>query len=181
MLQSYGVACDSKDMEDRVNEDRDKKKSENIKHFVEDKSSSIDSINNNFISGFFEKFNNFHSAKIESDESSLPSPKAMLETIMPCENICNNFRQIADQYDALKTIIKTEMSEKKVSCGDFNFEKSPHFPVNLKSSSRCQQQQQQQDNEMKSKTNVSCEMFCFSTFKIFNQNCCSYKIIEINS
>lgn len=147
-------------MEDRVNEDsRDRKKSttENniIKHCVEDKSNSIDSINNNFISGFFEKFNNFHNnnAKIESDESSLPSPKAMLETIMPCENICNNFRQIADQYDALKTIIKTEMSEKKVSC-EFNYEKSPHFPINLKSSSRCQQQQQD-NNDMKSKTNVS--------------------------
>jgi hypothetical protein len=140
-------------MEDRVNEDRDRKKScnsvttENIKHCIEDKSNSIDSINNNFISGFFEKLNNYHNAKIESDESSLPSPKAMLETIMPCENICNNFRQIADQYDALKTIIKTEMSEKKVSC-EFNYEKSPHFPINLKSS-RCQ------DNEMKSKTNVS--------------------------
>lgn len=141
-----------------MNEDRDRKKScnsvttteNNNRHCVEDKSNSIDSINNNFISGFFEKFNNFHNAKIESDESSLPSPKAMLETIMPCENICNNFRQIADQYDALKTIIKTEMSEKKVSC-EFNYEKSPHFPINLKSSSRCQQD----NNDMKSKTNVS--------------------------
>lgn len=141
-------------MEDRVNEDRDRRKNYNTsesinKNCTEDKSNSIDSINNNFISGFFEKFNNFHSvtAKTESDESSLPSPKAMLETIMPCENICNNFRQIADQYDALKTIIKTEMSEKKVSC-ELNYDKS-HFPMNFKSS-RCQQ-----EHEMKSKTHVS--------------------------
>lgn len=138
-----------------MNEDRDRRKHCNTsteqfnKHCVEDKSNSIDSINNNFISGFFEKFNNFHSvaAKAESDESSLPSPKAMLETIMPCENICNNFRQIADQYDALKTIIKTEMSEKKVSC-ELNYDQA-HFPMNLKSS-RCQQ-----DCDTKSKSHVS--------------------------
>lgn len=163
-------------MEERVNEDRDRRKlynttSEHFSKHSADKSSSIDSINNNFISGFFEKFNNFHSvaAKAESDESSLPSPKAMLETIMPCENISKTLEEgittlyspelVNKEYnefrsnnfrisDALKTIIKTEMSEKKVSC-ELNYDKSS-FPMNLKSSSRCQQ-----DCAMKSKSHVS--------------------------
>lgn len=74
-------------------------------------------------------------AKIDSDESSLPSPKAMLETIMPCEKLCNSFRQIADDLsdgDVLKTIIKHEINEPKIP-SDREDKERDQFPLNLKS------------------------------------------------
>lgn len=77
-------------------------------------------------------------AKIDSDESSLPSPKAMLETIMPCEKLCNSFRQIADDLsdgDVLKTIIKHEISEPKIP-SDREDKERDQFPLNLKSMRR---------------------------------------------
>lgn len=73
-------------------------------------------------------------AKIDSDESSLPSPKAMLETIMPCEKLCNSFRQIADDLsdgDVLKTIIKHEINEPKIP-SDREDKERDQFPLNLK-------------------------------------------------
>lgn len=81
-----------------------------------------------------EKFSG-SAAKIDSDESSLPSPKAMLETIMPCEKLCNSFRQIADDLsdgDVLKTIIKHEISEPKIP-SDREDKERDQFPLNLKS------------------------------------------------
>ena len=94
----------------------------------------IDTINNN-INSLFEKFSE-SATKIDADESSLPSPKAMLETIMPCEKLCNSFRQIADDIsgagDVIKTHIKHEISEPKlaIDCEEFGRDQ---FPLNLKS------------------------------------------------
>lgn len=85
-------------------------------------------------SSFFDTFGG-SAAKIDSDESLLPSPKAMLETIMPCEKLCNSFRQIADDLsdgDVLKTIIKHEISEPKIT-SDREDKERDQFPLNLKS------------------------------------------------
>jgi Mg2+ and Co2+ transporter CorA len=92
----------------------------------------IDKINNN-ISSLLENLCE-NSTKIDADESSLPSPKAMLETIMPCEKLCNSFRQIADEIGAgevLKTHIKHEMSEPKLASDTEDYEHE-QFPLNLK-------------------------------------------------
>jgi hypothetical protein len=92
----------------------------------------IDSINNN-INCLFDKFSEC-ATNIDADESSLPSPKAMLETIMPCEKLCNSFRQIADDIgggDVIKTHIKHEISEPKLASDGEDFESQ--FPLNLKS------------------------------------------------
>jgi Mg2+ and Co2+ transporter CorA len=91
----------------------------------------IDTINNN-INCLFDKLNESET-KIDADESSLPSPKAMLETIMPCEKLCNSFRQIADDIgggDVIKHI-KHEMSEPKLASDGEDF--GSQFPLNLKS------------------------------------------------
>lgn len=92
----------------------------------------IDTINNN-INSLFEKFS-ASATNIDADESSLPSPKAMLETIMPCEKLCNSFRQIADESlgggDVIKTHIKHEISEPKLASDGEDF---GQFPLNLKS------------------------------------------------
>ncbi|CRL04918.1 CLUMA_CG018666, isoform A [Clunio marinus] len=93
----------------------------------------IDSINNN-VNGLLDKFSE-GSAKIDADESSLPSPKAMLETIMPCEKLCSSFRQIADDIsasDVIKTHIKHEISEPKLACEGEDLGRE-QFPLNLKS------------------------------------------------
>jgi hypothetical protein len=93
----------------------------------------IDSINNNInclierLQGESESVKSF----LGCDESSLPSPKAMLETIMPCEKLCSSFRHIADELsassveNALK--IKSE-NEVKIGGEEDNFD----FPLNLK-------------------------------------------------
>lgn len=107
----------------------------------------IDSINNN-INCLLDKFSE-SAAKIDADESSLPSPKAMLETIMPCEKLCNSFRQIADDIsgsDVIKTHIKHEISEPKLASDGEEFEHE-QFPLNLKS--------MRHGNEMKQGSNVS--------------------------
>ena len=103
----------------------------------------IDTINNN-ISCLFEEFNE-SVTKIETDENSLPSPKAMLETIMPCEKLCSSFRQIADdlvEEEDASTLkanrhfrqhqnhhIKHEISEPKLAT---DVEDYDQFPLNLK-------------------------------------------------
>lgn len=97
----------------------------------------IDTINNN-INCLIERLQ-CESESVKSvigcDESSLPSPKAMLETIMPCEKLCNSFRQIADDLsstgsleNALKTQIKSEQNEPKLAFDEEHYE----FPLNLK-------------------------------------------------
>lgn len=95
----------------------------------------IDTFNNN-IDTLFDSVKFSESAtKIDADESSLPSPKAMLETIMPCERLCNSFRQIADEIgggDVTKTHIKHEISEPKLSSDGEDFGRE-QFPLNLKS------------------------------------------------
>lgn len=111
----------------------------------------IDTINNN-IDGLFDSVKFSESAtKIDADESSLPSPKAMLEAIMPCEKICNSFRQIADDIgggDVLKTHIKNEVSEPKLSSDGEDFASArDQFPLNLKSV--------RHGNELKQGLNVS--------------------------
>jgi hypothetical protein len=93
----------------------------------------IDTINKN-INCLFDKFSE-SATKIDVDESSLPSPKAMLETIMPCEKLCGSFRQIADDIgggDVIKTHIKHEISEPKLASDGEEFERE-QFPLNLKS------------------------------------------------
>lgn len=93
----------------------------------------IDTINNN-INCLFEKFS-ASAINIDADESPLPSPKAMLETIMPCEKLCNSFRQIADNIgdgDVIKTHTKHEISEPKLSSDGEEFGRD-QFPLNLKS------------------------------------------------
>lgn len=107
----------------------------------------IDTFNNN-INCLFDKLSG-SATNIDADESSLPSPKAMLETIMPCEKLCNSFRQIADDIgggDVIKTRIKHEISEPKLAseCEDFGREQ---FPLNLKS--------MRHGNELKQGSNVS--------------------------
>jgi hypothetical protein len=114
--------------------------------------SIIDTINNN-INCLIERLQS-ESEKVKivaCDESSLPSPKAMLETIMPCEKICNSFRHIADDLSAgtcgdhiavHKTQIKSEPSgfmEPKLagsgvtgSAGE-ECEGGDQYPLNLKS------------------------------------------------
>lgn len=90
----------------------------------------IDTINNNLD---WEKFSG-SATKIDADESSLPSPKAMLETIMPCEKLCNSFRQIADDISGggvTKTHIKHEISEPKLASDGEDFGRE-QFPLNLK-------------------------------------------------
>jgi hypothetical protein len=76
----------------------------------------IDTINNN-INCLIERLQSeCEESKVVTacDESSLPSPKAMLDTIMPCEKLCNNFRHIADDLNSndsdnvMKTQIKSE-------------------------------------------------------------------------
>jgi hypothetical protein len=90
----------------------------------------IDTINNN-INCLFDKLNESET-KIDADESSLPSPKAMLETIMPCEKLCNSFRQIADDIGGGDVIrIKHEMNEPKLASDGEDF--GAQFPLNLKS------------------------------------------------
>lgn len=105
----------------------------------------IDTINNN-INCLIERLQG-ESESVKSviacDESSLPSPKAMLETIMPCEKLCNSFRHIADDLsagsleNALKTQIKSEQNEPKLAFDDEHFE----FPLNLKAAFRTQKGQ----------------------------------------
>lgn len=93
----------------------------------------IDTINNN-INSLFEKFSR-GAKKIDTDESPLPSPKAMLETIMPCEKLCSSFRQIADDLsdgEVIKTHIKHEISEPKLASDGEDFGRE-QFPLNLKS------------------------------------------------
>lgn len=93
----------------------------------------IDTINNN-VDCLFAKFSE-SATKIDADESSLPSPKAMLETIMPCEKLCNSFRQIADDLgggDVIKTHIKHEISGPKLGSDGEDFGRD-QFPLNLKS------------------------------------------------
>ena len=107
----------------------------------------IDTINNN-ISCLFEKFNECVT-RIETDENSLPSPRAMLETIMPCEKLCSSFRQIADdlvEEEHASTLkanrhfrhqqihhIKHEISEPKLAADvEEDFDRD-QFPLNLKS------------------------------------------------
>src|SRR5690349_1277644 len=107
----------------------------------------IDTINNN-VDCLFEKFSE-SATKIDADESSLPSPKAMLETIMPCEKLCNSFRQIADDLgggDVIKTHIKHEISEPKLGSDGEDFGRD-QFPLNLKS--------MRHGNELKHALNVS--------------------------
>ena len=92
----------------------------------------IDNFNNN-INCLLDKLSE-SATKIDVDESSLPSPKAMLETIMPCEKLCNSFRQIADDLgggDVIKTHIKHEISEPKLASDGEEFREE--FPLNLKS------------------------------------------------
>lgn len=95
----------------------------------------IDTINNN-INCLIERLQcESESAKsvIGCDESSLPSPKAMLDAIMPCEKICASFRHIADNLSAgsvenvLKIQIKAEHEPKVL-----NEEEHDDFPLNLK-------------------------------------------------
>ena len=114
----------------------------------------IDTINNN-IDGFFDSVKFSESAsKIDADESSLPSPKAMLEAIMPCEKLCNSFRQIADDIgggDVIKTHIKHEISEPKLSSDGEEYGRD-QFPLNLKS--------MRHGNEFKQALNVSSIFIC---------------------
>lgn len=117
----------------------------------------IDSINNN-IDCLFDKFSE-SATNIDADESSLPSPKAitgqMLETIMPCEKLCNSYRQIADDIgggDVIKTHIKHEISEPKLATSDSDeFGSREQFPLNLKSL--------RHGHEMKQGLNVSRKYF----------------------
>lgn len=95
----------------------------------------IDTINNN-INCLIERLQ-CESESVKSvtgcDESSLPSPKAMLDAIMPCEKICNSFRHIADDLstgsveNVLKIQIKAELEPKVL-----NEEEHDEFPLNLK-------------------------------------------------
>lgn len=104
----------------------------NINRSENGSSKLIDSINNN-INSLFEKFSR-SASKIDTDESSLPSPKAMLETIMPCEKLCSGFQQIADDLvdsEAIKTHIKHEISEPKLASDGEDFGRD-QFPLNLK-------------------------------------------------
>jgi hypothetical protein len=101
----------------------------------------IDTINNN-INCLIERIQSENSGAA-IDESSLPSPRAMLETIMPCEKLCQNFRHIADdddEGDVLKTVIKVERGgvEPKLAVGDEQgsgidgIDLGEQFPLNLK-------------------------------------------------
>jgi Mg2+ and Co2+ transporter CorA len=112
---------------------RDEETNNNNKQSTNGASKLIDTINNN-INCLFDKLSESET-KIDADESSLPSPKAMLETIMPCEKLCNSFRQIADDIGAggevIKTHIKHEISEPKLASDGEDF--GSQFPLNLKS------------------------------------------------
>ena len=120
----------------------------------------IDTINNN-INCLFDKLSESET-KIDADESSLPSPKAMLETIMPCEKLCNSFRQIADEIgggEVIKTHIKHEISEPKLASDGEDF--GSQYPLNLKSL--------RHGSDYKQGINVSrnhCNIFCFLPKKI---------------
>lgn len=106
----------------------------------------IDTFNNNF-NCLLDKLSE-SATNIDVDESSLPSPKAMLETIMPCEKLCNSFRQIADNIgggDVIKTLIKHETSEPKLANDGDDY--GSQFPLNLKSL--------RHGNEFKQRLNVS--------------------------
>lgn len=103
-----------------------------------DGKSIIDTINNN-INCLIERLQSESEIGkiVECDESSLPSPKAMLETIMPCEKLCNNFRHIADdlssESDVIKTQIKSEPNNEPKVVNSFDDEfNNEQFPLNLK-------------------------------------------------
>lgn len=92
----------------------------------------IDTLNNNI---------NHLLDKIDEEQNSLPSPKAMLETIMPCEKLCNSFRHITDEGDEsdgddrhvmmlTKTKFKSELEPTVVCDGDGM---DDGVPLNLKS------------------------------------------------
>lgn len=136
------VDCDLKDTDDGTNSQQKTTSSGNST-----KASIIDTINNN-INCLIERLQSeSDTAKIVAcDESSLPSPKAMLETIMPCEKLCSNFRHIADDLSSCEDgdVIKATAaikSEPKVSvnsnnnnnnnCDDDDYN-NEQFPLNLK-------------------------------------------------
>lgn len=128
---------------------RDEESNNNNSQNNNGESKLIDTVNNN-IDSLFDSVKFSESAtKIDADESSLPSPKAMLEAIMPCEKLCNSFRQIADDIgggDVIKTHIKHEISEPKLSSDGEEFGRD-QFPLNLKS--------MRHGNELKQGLNVS--------------------------
>ncbi|KAL7014220.1 hypothetical protein ACKWTF_015809 [Chironomus riparius] len=117
-----------------------------------DGKSIIDTINNN-INCLIERLQSESEIGkiVECDESSLPSPKAMLETIMPCEKLCNNFRHIADdlssESDVIKTQIKSEPNNEPKVVNSFDDEfNHEQYPLNLKALRFNMSAGQQKDN-----------------------------------